>query len=164
MNVMVRVLILAAWMAGAEAAAVAQQGVPDAFRACAGIASGEARLACYDAASGRTPGAGSAAKADSPAAPALSATVESAAAGFGKAPERRVEPDELKVMIVRVQRRDNGKLLFLSDSGQAWAQTDSTALRNLGDGPWPAVVRKAALGSFLLSLDGGAAVRVRRDQ
>jgi hypothetical protein len=35
-------------------------------------------------------------------------------------------------------------------------------LRNIGSGPWQAEIRKAALGSYLLTVDKQAAIRVER--
>ena len=61
-----------------------------------------------------------------------------------------------------VAGRNDGKLRFTMENGQVWKQIDSTTLRNIGQAPWTAEIRKASFGSFLLSLNGGRAVRVER--
>lgn len=56
----------------------------------------------------------------------------------------------------------DGKMRFTMENGQIWKQVDTTRLRNLGSGPWTAEIRKAALGSYLLTINKSAAVRVER--
>ena len=57
----------------------------------------------------------------------------------------------------------DGKARFNLENGQIWKQVDTTKLRNLGDGPWTAEIRKAAMGSYLLTLGNkSVAVRVER--
>jgi hypothetical protein len=56
----------------------------------------------------------------------------------------------------------DGKYRFTMENGQVWKQLDTVKLRNIGNGPWTAEVRKAALGSYLLTIDKQPAVRVER--
>ena len=56
----------------------------------------------------------------------------------------------------------DGKARFMMENGQIWKQVDTTRLRNVGDGPWTVEIRKAAFGSFLLTLGKSPAVRVER--
>ena len=55
-----------------------------------------------------------------------------------------------------------GKLRLTMENGQVWRQVDTTRLRNVGQGPWTAEIKKAALGSFMLTLNDGRPVRVER--
>jgi hypothetical protein len=72
-------------------------------------------------------------------------------------------PDRITLAVKTIATGADGKARFTMDNGQVWRQVDTTRLRNLGSGPWTAEIRKAALGSYLLTLNkSSAAVRVER--
>ncbi|MDP3736383.1 MAG: hypothetical protein Q8R02_03280 [Hyphomonadaceae bacterium] len=56
----------------------------------------------------------------------------------------------------------DGKSRFTMANGQIWKQVDTTRIKNLGDGPWTAEIRKASFGSYLLKIGNSPAVRVER--
>jgi hypothetical protein len=56
----------------------------------------------------------------------------------------------------------DGKYRFVMENGQIWKQIDVEKLRNIGSGPWTAEIKKASMGSFMLSLGGSRTVRVER--
>lgn len=87
----------------------------------------------------------------------------SAAAGSVAGIAGSTEPaDEIRVPIVRVQERAYGKVRFHLDNGQVWDQIQGTPLRVRSDDA-VAYLRRAALGSYLLRINGkGRSVRVRR--
>jgi hypothetical protein len=71
---------------------------------------------------------------------------------------------EIETTIRQFARNDIGKLVFVLENGQRWAQTDT----NTG-GRTPRVgqsitIRRAALGSFMASVEGRPGIRVRREQ
>jgi hypothetical protein len=56
-----------------------------------------------------------------------------------------------------------GKALIRLENGQVWEQVDSEVVsRSKVRKAKVATIRKAAMGSFLMNLDGGTAIRVRR--
>jgi hypothetical protein len=56
-----------------------------------------------------------------------------------------------------------GKALIRLENGQVWEQVDSEVVsRSKVRKAKVATIRKAAMGSFLMGLDGGTAIRVRR--
>jgi hypothetical protein len=71
---------------------------------------------------------------------------------------------EIETTIRQFTRNDIGKLVFVLENGQRWVQTDT----NTG-GRSPRVgqtirIRRAALGSFMASVEGRPGIRVRREQ
>jgi hypothetical protein len=68
--------------------------------------------------------------------------------------------DRISVGVSAIGIGPDGKLRFTLSNGETWRQTDSTALKNLGKGPWEAELRKAAMGSYMLRVGSKAAVRV----
>lgn len=151
--------------------AFAQQGLPAQVYACANMKDAAQRHACFDAlvpelkkAAGQAPAARAAGPASqaTPAQSPLTAPVLSAAeAGAAKA-GRENEIDRIRLPVKAIDAGRDGKYRFTMDNGQVWRQVGTTKLRNLGDGPWTAEIRKAALGSYLLTVDKQAGVRVER--
>jgi multidrug efflux pump subunit AcrA (membrane-fusion protein) len=141
--------------------------------ACAGIAEGSERLACFDAAVAalkQAEGQGQFAAVDADRVQ----QIEREAFGFslpslprlglpgfrreGGAVERTAE---LAMTIKRVGRFD-GRPAYIMQNGQIWAAVDSETNRNAKPGA-AVTVKRASLGSFLMSFErGGAALRVRR--
>jgi len=78
----------------------------------------------------------------------------------GKKPEERA-PNEMRAVISKVATKPYGEFLMTLDNGQVWEQLEhsETFLIKEGDG---VVIKKAKLGSFLLTADSGATTRVRR--
>jgi hypothetical protein len=148
--------------------AFAQQGLPAQVYACANIEDAGQRHACFDAlvpelkkAGGGTPAAK--APAATPAQSPLTAPVLSAAeANAAKAKRQENDIDKVNLAVKTIAAGRDGKYRFTLENGQIWRQLDTVKLRNLGDGPWKAEIRKAALGSYLLTVDKQAAVRVER--
>lgn len=149
-----RMFIFAALVPIIAAPAVAQDGLQGRLVACANLAEAAARHACFDAlvpelkASSEAP-FGATTKLSALTAPTLETT-------------KPVEPDNVTLAVKSVTPSADGKLRFTMENGQVWKQVDTTQLRNVGKGPWTAEIRKASLGSFLLSLNDGRAVRVGR--
>ncbi|MEP3072588.1 hypothetical protein [Maricaulis sp.] len=55
--------------------------------------------------------------------------------------------------------------VFYMANGQVWRQVDDGEVRLWGNGPHFAEIRRGAMGSYLLRIDGdGRAIRVRREQ
>lgn len=143
--------------------ALAQEGLPAQVYACAGMEEASQRHACFDAlvpelkrAQGATAVTGAAPKS------ALTAPVLSASEVQAAKAEKEASPDRATFTVTAITRASDGKYRLTMDNGQIWRQVDTTRLRNLGEGPWTAEIRKAALGSFLLTVGDSAAVRVER--
>lgn len=138
-----RMFIFAALLPVMTVPAFAQTGVQDKLKDCARIADGAQRLACFDALTlGLKPGDD---------------------VSFGAAPATKpVEPDRVSLAVSVLDKGADGKLRFTMENGQVWRQVDTTKLPNTSKGPWTAEIRKAAMGTFLLSLNHGRVVRVER--
>jgi hypothetical protein len=73
-------------------------------------------------------------------------------------------PDSIEVVIVAAEENVYGKLVYTTQDGQVWRQSDQRSLR-APELPFDAEIRRAAAGSFFLKpLSGGIAVRVQRRQ
>jgi hypothetical protein len=71
------------------------------------------------------------------------------------------EVNELHATVTKITSKPYGELVLELDNGQVWEQNEkkSTFLIKVGEG---VVIRKAKLGSFMLSTDAGATTRVHR--
>jgi hypothetical protein len=82
-----------------------------------------------------------------------------------KRDQTRAEEDralkELHAAITKVATKPYGEFILTLDNGQVWEQLErsETFIIKAGDG---IVIKKAKLGSFLLTADSGATTRVRR--
>ena len=157
--------------------AFAQDAPVDKVYACADIADSTARLACYDAAVAglrQAQSAGNVAvvsRAQIQAAekeafglnqPSLSELARSATrtpAAPGPGPQ---ELDAITLSVKALQRRPDGTYRFTMENGQVWDQIDTYDLGRTLKAPMSAVIRKAAIGSYMLKADGRTAVRVER--
>lgn len=92
---------------------------------------------------------------------ALTAPVKTADAPKPVAPPKD-QVDRVRLAFQSISTGSDGKFRFTMENGQIWRQLDTERLRNLGSGPWTAEIRKAALGSFLLTIGGAGAIRVER--
>lgn len=158
--------------------AAAESGIADHttmptndLAACRALVDPIERLACYDGIP--------LAAADQPVAKAPVATTDrdinpaddNPAALFGLDPVVRSQtleqaagiqlPDFIEAAVVVVRMRADRRLELTLDNGQRWLQVESAALQaSLGD---RVRIRQAALGSFLLQVNGiGRGYRVRR--
>ena len=175
-------LAIASWVAVfAASGALAQPPAPPSPQviqqvyACADIADTTARLACYDAAvtamkTAQTGGQFAAVDA------AGVRRLEREAFGFsmpslprlglpgftrGSAEAALGPTDEVAMTIRRVGRSD-GHRAFTMENGQVWLAIEDMA-DNPRAKPGAAVeIRRASMGSYLMSFGGGAALRVRR--
>jgi hypothetical protein len=168
-------------------AALAQEAPLATVYACAGITEASARLACFDTAvatlrQAQTGGdlaivsraqiATAEREAFGLATPSLSTLAQSATTNTNTTtttttpPRAAVAPaeplDSVTLALARIETAGDGKLRFITKSGQIWRQTDRIKLANLGKGPWSAEVKKAALGSFMLKIGEKPPVRVMR--
>jgi hypothetical protein len=127
-----------------------------------------ARLACYDAAVGdlgRLIAAGEVVVVDHERV----AKVKRQAFGFSLPSlslfERGAKAAELQQVagtVARADQRGHGAWVVELDDGAVWEQTDDEKLQREPHKGSTADIRKAALGSFFMNLDGQRAVRVRR--
>lgn len=166
-------LILAASLTLLAAPAFAQEKPLAKVFACADIADGAKRLACYDTAVAglKTDEAkGDVAvvsreqlrQAEEKSFGLPNASVSgSVAAAAGKPVKPEDTPDRIKVGLKSVSSASDGKLFFTLENGQVWKQTDGDRV-DMGNPPWTVEIKKSALGSFMLAVNGKHAVRVKR--
>ncbi|MBC7769418.1 MAG: hypothetical protein H7124_11585 [Phycisphaerales bacterium] len=177
MRIVIASLCFVAFAAGSAAAqdrAPASPPVLDQVYACANVADETQRLACYDGAVGRLREAqtsGNLVAVDRQQAQ----EIEREAFGFSLPSLPRIfgnrgneapgaEVLEMALVIDRVVSRRNGPSTFYMTNGQAWTQIDNEVARNVRAGG-EVTIRRAALGSFLMSVRaGGPALRVRRSE
>ncbi len=145
--------------------------------ACADIADAGQRHACFDALTPDLKAAHSAQAGDlrqTPPAPSAqtfgSSTSESAltAPVTSKEQKQAKRENEKKAGLDRVSlpvrsiETSDGYMIFTLQNGQVWKQTDTVGIHHLGDPPWTAEIRKAALGSYMLKIGRSAAIHVQR--
>ncbi|WP_277314719.1 hypothetical protein [Sphingomonas sp. AOB5] len=135
---------------------------------CRGITDNAARLACFDAASARF----DVARQRGDLAVVDREEVRKTRRGlfgfrlpgislFGGDKEGGDELAELTGKVVSARRGSDGWTITL-EGGAVWQQTDAVML---GRSPKPGstvVIRRAALGSYKMNVDGGPAIKVRR--
>jgi hypothetical protein len=168
-------------LAVCAAPAIAQGAQPlDKVYACAAMADGAARLACYDAAVAglkKAQSGGDVAvvsrdqiqKAEKDAfglqRPALAELVEKpapAAVTTGPKATNVQSPDQVTLAIKDVSTGADGRYRFVMENGQVWRQTDEVSLERLKDPGLTAEIRKAALGTFMMKIGNRKAIRVKR--
>jgi hypothetical protein len=163
-------LIQAATSAQAQDAAPARSSTLETLVGCRSIADASARLACYDAAASALDAAEQSGDVivvdrvevretqqrlfgfEIPALPILSR---------GDRPET---VDSVTSTLTQASQRGTGTWVFTLEDGSVWRQTDAQSVRitpRVGD---TATVRRAAMGSFMLSLGRGRSIRVARVQ
>jgi len=174
-------LVMAVTISGAASAQTASgDQSPEALAkvyACATIGEAQARLACFDAAvaglrTAETTGEFAAVDA------ARVREIERESFGFslpslprlGLPGARRADgtvvAEQPSAQTMKIERtgRIDGNPTFIMDNGQVWSVIVTQQNRNARPGA-TVTVRKASLGSFLLSAEGGGpALRVRRVQ
>ena len=156
--------------AAAQTAPATQPQALDRVYACASVADEHERLACYDAAVGRLREAqtsGNLIAVDRVQAQQISRE----AFGFSLPSLPRLfnfgpgeEFSEVASTIASIEHRGDGKAVFTLANGQVWSQIDTGANGRARPGG-EVHVRRATLGSFMLSVEaGGRAIRVRRQE
>lgn len=151
-----------AMLAAPASAQVSDKTVLGILRECAKINDGKARLACYDNNIRIN-------NADGPI-----VVEESLPQGFGaksvKTPERFESrddadqgPSEIRARVLEAREREPGMWLVTIEGGAQWLFSDSVG-RTFREPRKGALVelQKAAMGSFMMIVDGQAPVRVRR--
>jgi hypothetical protein len=147
---------------------------------CAALEDDRARLDCYDAGSHRV-GAGQAQPQVQPdaAAPKTGASPTAASAAtagtvaaardvdtFGwsasKMQAAQLEDGVLKARIAKVDATGVGRWAVTLDNGQRWEQRESGAVPRRPQAGDEVQIEEAALGSFLLRVQGKGSFRVRR--
>jgi hypothetical protein len=136
--------------------------------ACRGIAENAARLACFDTAAGALDTAerqGDLVVID------RAGVAETRRQLFGFempslprlfGPEGAVELESIDSTLASASSVGEGRWVFRLADGSEWRQIDSERVRFRNSPGQPVRVRKGALSSFLLTIDGSRAVRVRR--
>ncbi|TWT21165.1 hypothetical protein FQY83_07315 [Luteimonas marina] len=126
--------------------------------ACASEAQAAARLACYD-------------KAFPPPPEVIEAATEQAQADFGLNKPRdpllnpgqtveQADPERIESRVAKVDHY-NGQRVFRLENGQVWTQAESRGSGHVQAGE-VVQVRKGLLGTYMLIMPNGVALRVRR--
>jgi hypothetical protein len=139
--------------------------------ACRSVADPSARLACYDTAAGALDTAeqqGEVVIVDRnqvnaarrqlfgfsvPAMPSL----------FERGDQPAEQVDSIESTLTRAYQNNERRWVFTLADGSVWRQIDVDSVRFRNRGNPPVRVRRGALGSFLLTIDGSRAVRVHRE-
>jgi hypothetical protein len=148
------------------------EGRAAAFQAlldCKAKADDAARLACYDAAAASLAGAekqGDIVVVDRDQV----RTVRRQAFGFSmpslKLFDRGEKPEEMNRLTAKVAAASvdrDGKWVLRLEDGQTWRQVDSAVVMTEPKRGSTVEIRRASLGSFMLSIDGHPGFRVHRD-
>jgi hypothetical protein len=169
-----RVIMLSVLAIAASGAAAAQGTTLDRVYACTSITKTDDRLACFDAAvadfkQAQTTGdvqvvtREQAVQAEKQAfglrAPEAVVAAKTTA---GVAPPAPEVIETVKVQLTAAVKRGDGKYRFTMSDGQVWEQIDTDTVSGVRKLPLPAEIKTAALGSFMMKIDGGRAIRVRR--
>jgi len=136
---------------------------------CRAIADSAARLACYDKAAAGLDAAE--AKGDIVVVDREQASkVRRQAFGFTLPSlglfdrgEKQEEVDQLVLKIEAARRAGDGKWIFQLEGGQLWRQIDTEELTRNPKVGGVATIKRAALGSYRLSVGGASAIRVHRE-
>lgn len=167
---------LGLWAAGAAAqtapaaAAGDSAALLNSLAACRALTQDAARLACFDAAASRLVAAersGEIVVVDRERV----RTARRQAFGL-RLPSldmlRRGQPEEpiqeVSLVLAGARQDASGKWVLRTEEGQVWRQIDDRRLFRAPARGAKAEVRRAALGSFFMNIDGQSAIRVRREQ
>ena len=132
---------------------------------CASVVDPNERLACYDQA---FPPAANARAAETAEAKRVRLTQEFGLSGVQKlakepVSEREARPDRIEAAIATIYSSPTGERIVTLDNGQLWMLTEVTSQGHLKTGD-KVVVRKAAMGSFMLVTPSRIALRAKRLQ
>ena len=172
-------LVLGGWTSGAAAAEAARSGTDlkgrraaafEAILDCRPLTDTAARLACYDAAATSLDAAekkGDIVVVDREQA----ATARKQAFGFslpsltlfdrGLAPE---EVEKLTATLSDARRGNDGRWVVTLEDGAVWRQIDDQSLLRNPKAGSQVKIRKAAMGSFFINVDGQIAFRASRSR
>ncbi len=154
---------LAALTIGMSSTAFAASGDP---RDCIGIANNTDRLACYDAALRPTVETAEAAEEKKTRWFGFSRTANvEKKEDFGKRAPEKDAITEISAKITDVTFRRKTAYRIVLDNGQIWEQLsgDSRFIKIKDGIAYDATVKKAAMGSFRMTIEpGGKTIRVRR--
>ena len=82
---------------------------------------------------------------------------------FGVKERRPSEPNTINVVIVQIGENALGRLLYYTEDGQVWQQTDNKKAPLYRKTPFEAKIRRGTMDSFFVKPDyGGFSVRVHR--
>jgi hypothetical protein len=158
--------------AGALARPPAAPGQAPAVRAvvdCQKIADGAQRLACFDAAAAAMDRAQTAGdlvtvdRAQRRAARHQAFGLALPSLNFLDRGEKGEEVNRINAKVVGGSFNPNGKLIVKLDDGAVWRQIDDNEVLRPPHPGSTAEIRRAALGSYTMKLDGQFAIRVHRD-
>lgn len=169
-------LLVGIALLGVGTAAGAEESLEARLLTCSHLQAGPDRLKCYDGLvnelNRQQANAQAARAAKAVAAPSNAAAPSTGEATADEEPgriagwlsrfKRDDEPrDEVSSTLLAVRTLSDGSQEFELANGQVWQEVGRGPLTTLRDGD-AIVVRRASLGSFLLSGDKGRSVRVRR--
>jgi hypothetical protein len=155
-------------------AAFAQEAPLARVYGCAALPKADERLACYD---GAVASLKQAETAGVVAVISRAQVTEASERAFGfkkteaadiaraagiAVPKAAEQLDNVQVKIATAEKQADGKYRFTLESGQVWDQIETEKVGRLGALPVTAEIKAAALGSFLMRIEGGRAIRVRR--
>ena len=130
---------------------------------CAAVTNADERLACYDALAKTQSARPPAAPAVAPAAAASDGAI--ADAGFGAAPHKSPPtpkgPEQIKALVAEVNVDRLGTVTVSLENGQTWTFHDPEPRIKSGD---QVTIRRASLGSYLMTIPGRHTYRVQRTQ
>jgi hypothetical protein len=126
---------------------------------CAGIAAADERLACYDALAKARPSRPPAAPADAARREGGASDVKTFGLSRRQLPATTEGPHLIKALVTEVSVDRLGSVYVSLDNGQSWTFHDPDALLRSGDA---VTIRRAALGSFLMTTPSRHTYRVQR--
>jgi hypothetical protein len=149
--------------------ATAAPSATDAFTRCRDLEPAEVRLACYDAAAGRRPSDTPAGAAAAPVARAPTPSPEAEKAeqlrNFGLTPAqvnpKPQGPEAIHSRIAALSTDRIGHAVVTLENGQTWQISDDASRLAIGQ---DVTIKKAALGSFLMTTEDRRAYSVRRSR
>ena len=170
-------LTLALAVCPATAETETQASTEDVY-ACASVATDAERLACYDRAVGRLKQAEETGEITTvsreeveevrkqsfglslPSLPALA--LPKLGGGRDSDDDGADEISTIESAVMRVDEDPYGKLIITLENGQVWQQSGSRSVHVSSRGPQTAVVRRAALGSFMMKVGNSRTFRAKR--
>jgi hypothetical protein len=72
--------------------------------------------------------------------------------------------DRAALVLARAYQDGAGKWVLQTQEGQVWRQMDTERLGRAPQAKSKVEIRRAAMGSYLMNIDGQRAIRVRREQ
>ncbi len=162
-------LLLLVWFFVPHLNVQAQQvDTNEELRRCALIDDEIERYRCYDRV--LRPGESNAPPATTPTTPAPATTpapviapAETERDRFGVKERRPTEPDSIDVVIVKLGESLLGRMLYYTEDGQIWQQTDNKKTPIYRKTPFAARIKRGTMDSFFVKPEyGGFSVRVHR--